>query len=164
MRCNLKKNGEKIMSRSFEYGLKARFYGLFSQLPWSMVITALILFPLAYNADQATKELIIELTLYWALIIGVLFFFKDLHVQRKLLEFSIQGKGISIYLDKEITQNYSWEELRSVEKITKKDSLSRKTLEGEGVLLKFSDGFELPVFDKVSNFELFRVILKQAVA
>lgn len=151
-----------FMSRSFEYGLKARFYGLFSQLPWSLAITALILLPVTYNADQATKALIVQLTIYWALAIGIVFLIKDLRMQRNLIEFSIRGKGISVYLDKELTQNYSWSELRSIKKFSKKDALSRRALEGEGMLLKFNDGFELPVFDKVSNFELFSVILKKA--
>ncbi len=152
------------MSGSFEYGLKARFYGLFSQLPWSLVVTALILVPLAYTADSATRTLIIQLTTYWALLIGVVFLIKDLRMQRNLHAFSIQGSRISINLCNNVTQHYCWEELHSIKKISKKDSLSRRTLESEGVLLKFKDGFELPVFNKVTNFDLFSVILTKAVS
>ena len=149
------------MKGSFEYGLTARFYGLFSQLPWSLVITAIILLPIAYNADRATQILITQLTIYWALIMGAVFLVKDIGMQRKLHKFSIQGRKILVYKKGNAAQEYYWDELVSIKSFSKKDSLARRMLESEGVVLKFKDGFELPVFNKVTNFELFSVMLKK---
>ncbi len=152
------------MSGSFDYGLESRFYGLFSQLPWSLVVTAIILLPVIYFVDPSTRALLIEISIYWALVIGVILFIKDIYMQRYLRGFSIKGSGISIHVDEMTTQEYRWEELQVIKKINKKDSLSRKTLEAEGVMLKFKDGFEFPVFERVSDFELFKIILRKVTA
>ena len=152
------------MSASFRYGVISRFYGLFSQLPWSLVVTAIVLLPVAYYAEPSTRYLIIELTIYWALAIGLLLFARDLYMQRFLLEFSVRGRGIVIHKGENTIAEYKWEQLRTIRKFTKKDRLSRKTLEGEGLLLKFEDGFELPVFEQVSNYDQFNSILKKVAA
>ena len=152
------------MYTSFRYGVLLRFYGLFAQLPWSLLVTGIILLPVIYFAESSTRALLIELTLYWALAVGLLLFARDLYMQRFLLEFSAGGRGILIHRGDKTIAEYSWRQLQAVKKITKKDSLSRKTLEGKGLMLKFEDGFELPVFEQLSNYDQFNLILKSVTA
>ena len=151
------------MYGSFHYGLKSRFYGLFAQLPWSLVVTAIVLFPVVYCAESSTRILLIQLTIYWALVISIALLLKDLYMQRYLLEFSIQGRGISIYKNADTTIDYAWEQLRAIKSIGKKELKYYRTLDANGVLLKFEDGFELPVFERVSNYQKFSAILKKIV-
>jgi len=85
------------MYGSFQYGLKSRFYGLFSQLPWSLVITTIVLLPVIYNATAETRALIIEIALYWTLVLGAIMLIKDLFAQRFIFEFAIKGRGIRVF-------------------------------------------------------------------
>ena len=152
------------MYGSFQYDLKSRFYGLFSQLPWSLVVTTIILFPIAYYAEPEMRTLIIELTIYWALILSFILLAKDLYAQRILFTFSLQGRGIVVEKNTDTVQQYTWDQLEAVKLIDKKDSLSRRTLESNGVVLKFDDGFELPVFERVSNYDKFSAILARVIS
>lgn len=152
------------MFGSFQYGLKSRFYGLFSQLPWSLVVTAIVLLPVVYFAQAETRILLIHIALYWALAIGVLMFIKDLYVQRFLYEFSIQRCGITVRKNANNSVEYTWPQLRTIRSFHKKDKIARRTLESNGMLLKFDDGFELPVFEQVSNYDEFNSLLKRMSA
>ena len=149
------------MSGSFQYGLRSRFYGLFSQLPWSLLVTAIVLVPVIYFAEPATQLLIIRIAIYWTLVMSVVMLAKDLYTQRYLFEFSIQRCGISVQKNTNTMVEYTWQQIRTIRSFHKKDKISRHTLEGSGVLLKFDDGFELPVFEQVSNYDEFNSILKR---
>ncbi|MDW3094064.1 MAG: hypothetical protein R8G33_00150 [Gammaproteobacteria bacterium] len=149
------------MSGSFQYGFRSRFYGLFSQLPWSLFVTAIVLVPVVYLAEPATRELIIHIAIYWTLVMSVVMLFKDLYTQRYLFEFSIKRCGISVQKNPNTMVEYTWQQVRAIRSFHKKDKFSRRTLDGNGVLLKFDDGFELPVFEQVSNYDEFNSILKR---
>tara|TARA_R110002096_G_scaffold416350_1_gene618724 strand:- start:151 stop:609 length:459 start_codon:yes stop_codon:yes gene_type:complete len=149
------------MSGSFRYGLRSRFYGLFSQLPWSLVVTAIVLLPVIYFAESQTRILLVYIFIYWAATIGVVMLVKDIYAQRFLLEFSIQRCGISVRKNANNVVEYTWPQLSTIRSLRKKDRISRFTLEGRGVLLKFEDGFELPVFEQVSNYDSFNLMLKK---
>lgn len=88
---------------------------------------------------------------------------KDLYSQRFLYEFSVQGRGIRVYKKSLLMAEYNWEQLKGIRVFEKKDKIARQTLESNGVLLKFEDGFELPVFERVSNYEGFNLILKKMI-
>lgn len=149
------------MNSSFRYGLRSRFYGLFSQLPWSLVITTIVLLPVIYYAELETRTLLIHIAIYWAVAMSVIMLIKDIYAQRFLFEFSIQRCGISVRKNANTIVEYTWPQVRAIRSFHKKDKLSRRTLEGNGVLLKFDDGFELPVFEQVSNYDEFNSILKR---
>ncbi len=149
------------MHDSFRYGLTSRFYGLFSQLPWSLLVTSIVLAPIAYFSEPLTQVILIKAVIYWSLFIAILMLLKDLYSQRFLYEFSIQGRGIRVYKKSALIAEYNWEQLKAIRVFEKKDKIARQTLESNGVLLKFEDGFELPVFDRVSNYETFNLILKK---
>jgi len=151
------------MVGSFRYGLKSRFYGLFSQLPWSLLVTSIVLAPLVYFSEPATKIIIIKVAIYWSLAISVLMLLKDLYAQRFLYEFSVQGRGIRVYKNSALLAEYNWEQLIAIRAFDKKDKIARQTLESKGVLLKFEDGFELNVFERVSNYEGFNLILNKVI-
>ncbi|MFK7795081.1 MAG: hypothetical protein AB8B89_07030 [Gammaproteobacteria bacterium] len=151
------------MPSSFQYGLKSRFYGLFSQLPWSLVVTTIVLLPVIYYAQQETRILLIHIAIYWCLAMSVLMLIKDLYAQRFLFEFSIQRCGVSVRKNADTIVDYSWSQLSAIRSFKQKDKISWRTLEGNGVLLKFDDGFELPVFEQVSNYDEFNLILKRMV-
>lgn len=152
------------MHGSFRYGFKSRFYGVFSQLPWSLVVTAIVLLPVAYYSNTATRVILIQLTIYWALAIGVLLLLKDLYVQRYLFEFSVQGREISVYKNSEVKVDCQWQQLKAIRAFNKKDKISRQSIESNGVLLKFEDGFELPVFERVSDYDKFSSILTEVTS
>jgi len=149
------------MSGSFQYGLRSRFYGLFSQLPWSLVITTIVLLPVIFYAEPEARILLMHIVIYWVLAMSVVMLIKDLYAQRFLFEFSIQRCGISVQTNAHTTVEYTWQQVRVIRLFHKKDRISRRTLEGNGVLLKFDDGFELPVFEQVSNYDQFNLMLKR---
>lgn len=149
------------MNGSFQYGLKSRFYGMFSQWPWSLVITLIVLSPFIYYANASTRALVLELVIYWALFIALVLFVKDLYAQRFLYEFSVKGRNISIYKNTQCITEYTFDELKAVRRFSKKDAFARRSLESDGLLLKFKDGFEMPVFERVSNYEKFNLFLKK---
>lgn len=151
------------MHDSFRYGLTSRFYGLFSQLPWSLLVTSIVLAPIVYFSEPATQAILIKAVIYWSLFIAVLMLLKDLYSQRFLYEFSVQGRGIRVYKKSLLMAEYNWEQLKGIRVFEKKDKIARQTLESNGVLLKFEDGFELPVFERVSNYEGFNLILKKMI-
>lgn len=95
------------MYGSFHYDLKSRFYELFAQLPWSLVVTTIILFPVVYCAEPSIRILLIQLTIYWALVVSIVLLLRDLYMQRYLLEFSVQRRGISIYKNSDTTIDYT---------------------------------------------------------
>ena len=148
------------MYGSFQYGLKSRFYGLFSQLPWSLVVTAIVLLPVIYFATPETRLLVIEIALYWSLVVGVLMLLKDLLAQKYIFEFVVQGRGITVYKKTDASVDYTWEQITSIKPFNKRHSIARRAIESDGVLLKFEDGFELPVFEPVSNYKTFNNILR----
>ena len=148
------------MISSFQYGLRSRFYGLFSQLPWSLVVTAIVLFPLAYFATPSTRLLIIELAIYWSVVVGVLMLIKDIYAQKYLIEFSVRGRGITVYKKTGDSVDYCWEQIKTIKSFNKKDSIAKRAIESDGILLKFEDGFELPVFEPVTNYHQLNRILK----
>ena len=152
------------MVGSFHYGLKSRFYGLFSQLPWSLLVTSIVLVPVAYFSEPATQIILIKVTIYWLLAISILMLLKDLYVQRFLYEFSIQGRGIRVYKKSVLLAEYNWEQLKAIHAFEKKDKIARQTLESNGLLLEFEDGFELAVFERVSNYEKFNLILNKVTS
>ena len=152
------------MISSFEYGLKSRFYGLFSQLPWSLVVTAMILFPLVYFSGAETRLLIIELAIYWSLLVGVLMFVKDLYAQKYLFDFSVRGRGITVHKKSGDSVDYRWEQIRTIKSFNKKDAIAKRAIESDGIIVKFEDGFELPVFEPVTNYQKFNQILKGIMA
>jgi|TARA_B110000238_G_scaffold198830_1_gene244462 hypothetical protein len=149
------------MNGSYRYGLRLRFYGLFSQLPWSLLVTSIALAPVAYFAEPATQTILIKVVIYWSLTISILMLLKDLYVQRSLYEFSVQGRGICVYKQSMLLAEYNWEQLKAIRGFEKKDKIARQSLESGGVLLKFEDGFELVVFERVSNYERFNLILNK---
>ena len=149
------------MTSSFRYGLRSRFYGLFSQLLWSLVITTIVLLPVIYYAQPETRTLLIYIAIYWAAVMSVIMLIKDIYAQRFLFEFSIQRCGISVRKNANNIVEYTWPQVRAIRSFHGKDKISRRTLEGNGVLLKFDDGFELPVFEQVSNYDEFNTILKR---
>lgn len=161
MHINSNNFGEKSMNGSFQYGLKSRFYGMFSQWPWSLVITLIVLSPFIYYANASTRALVLELVIYWALFIALVLFVKDLYAQRFLYEFSVKGRNISIYKNTQCITEYTFDELKAVRRFSKKDAFARRSLESDGLLLKFKDGFEMPVFERVSNYEKFNLFLKK---
>jgi len=152
------------MIGSFQYGLKSRFYGMFSQLPWSLVITAIILMPIVFYASPESRLLIIKVSLYWSLAIGLLMFLKDISAQRYIFEFAIKGRGITVYKKANKSVSYTWEQVISIKPFAKTHRIARRAIESDGVLLKFEDGFELPVFAPVSNYKTFNNILKGVTA
>ena len=149
------------MYGSFQYDLKSRFYGMFSQWPWSLAITLIILSPFVYYADASTRELVIELTIYWALFIALVLLANDIYAQRFLYDFSVNGRSISIYKSTQCISEYTFDELKTVYKFSKNDTLARRSMESDGVLLKFKDGFEMPVFARVSNYEKLSLFLNK---
>ena len=108
------------MYGSFQYGLKSRFYGMFSQWPWSLVITLIVLSPFVYYADTGTRQLVLELAIYWALFIALVLLAKDLYAQRFLYDFSVKGRSISIYKNTECVSEYTFDELKTVYRFSKK--------------------------------------------
>jgi hypothetical protein len=152
------------MIGSFHYGLKSRFYGLFSQLPWSLLVTSIVVAPVVYFSEPATQVILIKATIYWSLAISILMLLKDLYAQRFLYEFSVRGRGICVYKKSVLVAEYNWEQLKAIRVFEKKDKIARQTLESKGILLKFEDGFELAVFERVSDFEKFNLILNKVIS
>ena len=149
------------MYGSFQYGLKSRLYGMFSQWPWSLVITLIVLSPFVYYADTGTRQLVLELAIYWALFIALVLLAKDLYAQRFLYDFSVKGRSISIYKNTECVSEYTFDELKTVYRFSKNDTLARRSIESDGIILKFKDGFEMPVFERVSNYEKLSLFLNK---
>ena len=149
------------MYGSFHYGLNSRFYSLFSQLPWSLLVTSIVLAPIAYFSEPATQVILIKTAIYWSLSLSILMLLKDLYVQRFLYEFSVRDRSISVYKKSVLIAEYDWGQLKTICAFEKKDKIARQTLESNGLLLKFEDGFELTVFERVSNYERFNLILNK---
>ena len=151
------------MVGSFRYGLKSRFYGLFSQLPWSLLVTSIVLAPMAYFSETTTQVILLKVAIYWSLAMSILMLLKDLYVQRYLYEFSVQGRGICVYKKTKLFAEYNWDQLKVIRPFGEKDKIARQALESNGVLLKFEDGFELAVFERVSNYQRFNLILNKVI-
>ena len=153
------------MSGSFCYGLKARFYGLFIQLPWSFFVTVCVLVPVAYTAEPPTRALLIQLTIYWTLFVACVWSAKDIFAQRYLFEFKVSDQFMRIYNKGQVVSTYHLDQIRSVRPFSKGSVVLRFTLGGNGLLIKFDDGRELPVLDQITDYEKFNHILqKSAIA
>ena len=150
------------MSGSFYYGLKVRFYGVFFQLPWSFFVTLCVLFPIIYLADQSLRILLLELVIYWTVLVALVWIAKDIYAQRFLFEFAINDHAIRIYKKGQEISTYDLDQIKSVKLIKKNSSISRCTLGGSGLMLKFNDGLELPVLDQIKDYEKFSLIVNKS--
>ena len=146
------------MSGSFYYGLKARFYGILFQLPWSFFVTVCVLMPVAYVVDQPARILLVELLVYWTLITAIFWLVKDLYAQRLLLEFSIRDGNLCVYKNKALFTMYGLGQIKKVKEISSNSKIARTTL-CSGVIVTFDDGCEIPVFDRISNYKKLNTIL-----
>lgn len=146
------------MSGSFYYSLKARFYGILFQLPWSFFVTVCVLMPVAYVAEQPARELLIQLTVYWTLIAAILWLAKDLYAQRFLLEFSVQDKYLCVYKNNALLTMYALDQIKKVKEIPK-NSVLAKVAFNNGIIVTFDDGYEIPVFDRISDYSKLNKIL-----
>ena len=149
------------MPGPFCYDLKARFYGLFIQLPWSFFITLCLLFPVLYGSSQQTRILLIELTIYWTLFATVLWTAKDIYTQRFLHEFSVNGGKIHVYKNRKWQTCYRLDQIKSVKSIARNSRISRRMLGAQGMMIKFEDGNELPVLNQITGYEKFNILLKR---
>ena len=147
------------MSGSFYYGLKARFYGMIIQLPWSFFVTVIFLLPVIYVVDSPTQALLLQLIVYWTVFIALLWLIKDVRSQRILHSFKINGRYIHIFEKEHVVSTYSFDQIKTVRRINEDSAISRSTIGGSGVLLKFDDGRELPVLDQIINYSIFNFIL-----
>ncbi len=147
------------MSGSFCYGLKARFYGLFIQLPWSFFVTLCVLMPVFYVSNQEARALLIELVVYWTILVAVLWAVKDLYTQRYLYEFIISDDQIHAFKKGRLVACYPLDKIRSVKTFDRDSVISRRTLGAKGMMITFDDGSELLVSEKISNYENFNIIL-----
>ena len=153
------------MSGSFYYGLKARFYGVLFQLPWSFFVTLCVLLPCIFIADQSSRILLIELVIYWAALVALIWIAKDIYAQRFLFEFAINDQAMRVYKNKREISTYTLDQIRSVTSIKKDSLISRCTAGGSGLIIKFNDGLELPVLDQIKDFDKFNLIInKNAIA
>lgn len=151
------------MSGAFYYGLKARFYGLLFQLPWSFFVTVCVLMPVAYVADQQARSLLISLVIYWTLFTALIWLVKDIYTQRFLLDFVVREQHICVYKRKTLITMYALDQIKKVKEISKNSLISKTTL-GSGVIVTFDDGCEMPVFDQISNYQkLNDILLSNAV-
>lgn len=139
------------------YELKSRFYGLFNRLPWTYFVTASILLPVILIAENNTRALLVELMIYWALVLAVVWFLNDLYNQKTLQEFAFDQRGIYVKQSDNTFIHYTWECLTGI------DSLEKETTkyfsEKGGVLLSFDDGYTLKVLNRITNYKLFQTIL-----
>ena len=149
------------MSGSFYYDLKARFYGVFFQLPWSFFVTLCVLFPIVYMADQSLRILLFELVIYWTALVALVWIGKDIYAQRFLFEFAINDHAIRVYKNRQEILTYDLDQIKSVKSIEKNSTISRCTSGGSGLILKFSDGLELPVLDQIKGYEKFSLIVNK---
>lgn len=149
------------MSGSFYYGLKARFYGLFIQLPWSLFVTICVLMPVAYEADQQARSLLMELVIYWALFAALIWLIKDIYAQRFLLEFSIHDNHLCVYKNNTLITMYALNQIKVVKDISRDNMISR-VASGGGVIVTFDDGCEIPVFNLITNYQKLNNILSSS--
>ena len=150
------------MSGLFYYSLKARFYGVFFQLPWSFFVTLCVLFPIIYMADQSLRILLFELVIYWTLLVALVWIGKDIYAQRFLFEFTIKDHAIHVYKNRQEISKYDLDQIKSVKSIKKNSSISRYTSGGSGLILKFNDGLELPVLDQIKGYKKFSLIVNKS--
>ena len=146
------------MSGSFYYSLKARFYGIFFQLPWSFFVTACTLMPMVYAAEQHSRQLLIELIIYWTLFTALLWLAKDLYAQRFLLEFSIQDQHLCVYKKNRLIKIYTLDRIKKVKDISAKSTFFKAAL-SDGVVVTFDDGSEIAVLKRISNYKKLRKII-----
>ena len=149
------------MSGSFYYGLTARFYGVFFQLPWSFFVTLCVLIPVLYAADPQSRILLFELIIYWTMLIALIWIGKDIYAQRFLFEFAINDDAIRIYKNRQEISIYTLDQIKAVTRIDKNSAISRCTSGGGGLMLKFNDGLELPVLDQIKDYEKFNLIINR---
>lgn len=150
------------MSGSFYYGLKARFYGVLFQLPWSFFVTVCVLMPVAYVVDQPARILLIELTVYWTLLIALVWLFKDIHTQRYLLEFSVDDQHLCVYKKRTLITMYALSQIKMIREFSKNSIFSNAALNG-GFVVTFNDGSEVPVFNQISDYRKLNKILSSSV-
>ena len=150
------------MSGSFYYGLKARFYGLLFQLPWSFFVTVCVLTPVVYVVDHQVRSLLISLVIYWTLFTALIWLLKDLHTQRFLLDFVVRDQHLCVYKRNTLITMYALNQIKKVKKIPQNSLISKAAL-GSGVIVTFDDGCEMPIFDQISNFENLSDILQSRV-
>ena len=149
------------MSGSYCYGLKARFYGLFFQLPWSFFVTICVLLPVLYAGEQQTRVLLIELTICWTIFIACVWIAKDIFAQRFLFEFKINDGELYVYNKGKLISIYDIDQIEKITKIAKDSTVSRFTLGGSGLMIKFDDGREFPVLDQITGYKKFNNILQK---
>ena len=143
------------------YTPKNRFYGLFIQLPGSFFVTAIILLPAIYLAEETTQILLMHLLIYWAAIMAFFWFIKDKYVQKILQEFSFTHEAIYVKKNNDVNKRYEWSQIDRVRQINKESHLARLSLSCEGVSITFDDGFELVIMRKITNYDLFSALLEK---
>lgn len=156
------------MSKSFAYGLSTRFRGLFVELPWSFAVTAAIILPLAFFTWVEQKALLLNLLLYWTVLLSLLWFYKDCLVQAKLLDIGVDERAIHISKGGLKLRAYSWDQLRSikmmqdVKKVNQRGQIPGKS--SAGFALQFADGYEVLVFEQIQGYrQLIRFINQRSV-
>lgn len=139
------------------YELKSRFYGLFKQLPKTYFVTASILLPVIFVVDNNTRALLIEMMIYWALVIAVIWLLNDLYHQKTLQEFAFDQRGIYVKQSDNTFMHYTWECLTGIDNLAQQSP--KYFTDRKGVLLSFDDGYTLKVFNHITNYKLFHTIL-----
>ena len=142
------------MSASFSYGLRARFYGLFVQAPWSLAITALIILPIAFFTWPEQQQLLLHLLIYWSLFLAIVWLVRDLMVQSEMMNIFIDEQAIVLANERSTARRYDWHELSSMRMMPVED----------GFFLRFADGSEVPVFKEIEGYrQLLRLINQRNV-
>lgn len=139
------------------YELKSRFHGLFNRLPWTYFVTASLLLPIVILVENNTRALLIELMIYWALVISVIWLLNDLCHQKMLQEFAFDQRGIYVKKKDNTFIHYTWDCLTAIDSLA--EYKYRCLADGKGVSLRFDDGYTLKVFSFITNYKLFCQIL-----
>ena len=114
--------------------------------------------PMVYAAEQHSRQLLIELIIYWTLFTALLWLAKDLYAQRFLLEFSIQGKHLCVYKKNRLIKIYTLNRIKKVKDISAKSTFFKAAL-SDGVVVTFDDGSEITVLKRISNYKKLRKII-----
>ena len=141
------------------YELKSRFYGLFNRLPYTYFVTASILLPVMFVVDHNTRAILIELMVYWALVLAAIWLLNDLYTQKTLQEFAFDQCGIYVKKEDNAVIYYTWECLTGIDSLQREKQTAKYFSSMDGVLLSFDDGYTLRVFNHITNYQRFQNIL-----
>ena len=150
------------MSASFTYGLKARYYGLLFQLPWSFFITLGILLPILLTSDVKTVSLLVHLLIYWTGFSFLFWLYKDIAAQKKLYDIHINQQKIWFSGRGHRTFYYLFQHINTVKSVQGSSRVSGLWPDGGGLVIRFKDGFELTISNKITHYDALCRLLGQS--